>query len=69
MQSKTSKSHSKSMLHWEEAGVKQKNSCPRCQDTGIVETWNDTSETFKVKSACPQCQVHLSVPALRSAGL
>ena len=57
------------MLHWEEAGVKQKNNCPRCQGTGVVETWNDTSEKFKITSDCPQCQEEIDLPALRIAGL
>ena len=69
MLSKTSKSHSKWTLHWEEAGVKPKSKCPRCQGTGKVETWNDTSEKFKVTSDCPQCQFDLDLPALRIAGL
>ena len=70
MLSKTSKSHSKSMLHWEEAGVKQKNNCPRCNGTGIVKTWYDCSESHKVTSDCPQCRpVDLDLQVLRVSGL
>ena len=57
------------MLHWEEAGVKQKNNCPRCNGTGVVETWYDASESHKITSECPQCREEIDLPALRKAGL
>ena len=69
MQSKISKSHSKSTLHWVEAGVKPKNNCPRCQGTGLIKTWYDTSESHKVTSECPLCRNVPDLQTLRSAGL
>jgi DnaJ-class molecular chaperone len=70
MRSKISKSPSKSTLHWEGAGVKQKNSCKRCNGTGKIETWYDTSETRKVTTDCPVCPpAAIDLQALRESGL
>ena len=58
------------MLHWEEAGVKQKNNCPRCDGKGFVETWYDASESHEVTSDCPQCRPgDLDLHSLRVSGL
>ena len=72
MPSKISKSPSKLTLHSEEVGARQESkdiSCPRCKDTGFVETWYDASETRRITSECPQCRVEVDLPALRKAGL
>ena len=69
MQSRTSKSHSKLTLHWEEAGEKQKNNCKRCGGTGLIQTWYDCTETHKVTSECPVCPPSFDLHSLRLAGL
>ena len=69
MQSKDSKFQVKLTVQSEAVGDKQKNNCPRCQGTGIIKTWYDIAESFKVISECPQCRPTPDLQFLRSSGL
>jgi len=69
MQSKDSKSQAKLTAQSVAVGDKPKNNCPRCQGTGIIKTWYDIAESFKVTSDCPQCRQTPDLQSLRSSGL
>ena len=69
MLSRISKSHSKQTLHSEQAGEMQKNNCPRCNGTRLIETCHDIAETHKVTTECPLCLPDLDLQSLRSSGL
>ena len=69
MQSKDLKSQAKLTVQSEAVGDKQKNNCPRCQGTGLIETWYDIAESFKVISECPQCLPDPDLQSLQSSGL
>ena len=57
------------MSHLEAPGEKPKNKCKRCNGTGQIKTWYDTSETRKVISKCPMCKVEIDLNKLREVGL
>ena len=69
MQLKDSKSHSKQMLHSDQAGEMQKSDCPRCDGTRLIETWFDCTETHKVTVECTACTPNLNLENLRTSGL
>ena len=69
MQSKDLKSQAKLTVQSEAVGDKQKNNCPRCQGTGLIQTWYDIAESFKVTSECPQCLPDPDLQSLQSSGL
>ena len=69
MQSKDLKSQVKLTAQSEAVGDKLKNNCPRCQGTGLIRTWYDIAESFKVTSECPQCRPSPDLQSLRSSGL
>ena len=68
MQSKDLKSQVKLTVQSEAVGDKQKNNCPRCQGTGLIQTWYDIAESFKVTSECPQCLPDPDLQSLQSSG-